>query len=97
VPWSYDHAVGSFSRSTPPSVGVEHVGPGRLESEAVMAIYTKPQALGIIRRAYGPDVAESLASRLPERIDLDNPADRELLFRLDLTRERLFEAFGAEW
>jgi hypothetical protein len=62
-----------------------------------MAILTKTQALGVIRRAYGLDRAESLADRLPERIDLDNPADRELLFRLGVTRERLFEALGAEW
>ena len=62
-----------------------------------MAIYTRTQALGIIRRAYGPDVAESLTERLPERIDLENPVDRQLLFQLGLTRERLSEALGAEW
>jgi hypothetical protein len=62
-----------------------------------MSIYTKTEALGIIRRAYGPDTAESLADHLPERIDLENPADHQLLFRLGLTRERLLEALGAEW
>jgi hypothetical protein len=62
-----------------------------------MAILTKSQALGVIRRAYGPDKAELLAERLPDEMDLEDPADHELLFRLGLTRERLFEALGAEW
>jgi hypothetical protein len=62
-----------------------------------MTILTKAQALGVIRRAYGPDRAESLAERLPDRIDLKDPADHELLVRLGVTRERLFEALGAEW
>ena len=62
-----------------------------------MTILTKTQALGVIRRAYGAERAESLAERLPERIDLEDPADHELLFRLGVTRERLFEALGAEW
>jgi hypothetical protein len=62
-----------------------------------MTVLTKAQALGVIRRAYGPDRAESLADRLPERIDLGNPTDHELLFELGLTREQLFEALGAEW
>lgn len=62
-----------------------------------MAILTKTQALGVIRRAYGPDRAEFMAEHLPEEIDFENPADHELLFRLGLTRERLFEALGAEW
>jgi hypothetical protein len=61
-----------------------------------MAVLTKPQALAIVRRAYGPDVAESLARRLPDRIDIDNPADADLLFRLGLTRDRLMNALGAE-
>ena len=67
------------------------------EREAMMTILTKNQALGVIRRAYGSDRAESLADRLPERVDLENPADRELLGQLGLTRERLFQALGAEW
>jgi hypothetical protein len=62
-----------------------------------MTTLKKTQALSVIRRALGPDMAETLADRLPERIDLDDPADRERLFRLGLTRERLFEALGAEW
>jgi hypothetical protein len=62
-----------------------------------MAILTKNQALRVIRRAYGPDRAESLAERLPERVDLENPAHHELLFELGLTRDRLFQALGAEW
>ena len=62
-----------------------------------MTILTKTQVLRVIRRAYGPDMAEFLEEHLPERIDLENPADHHLLLRLDLTRERLFEALGAEW
>lgn len=61
-----------------------------------MAIYTKPQAIGIIRRAYGPDMAESLAGRLPDLLNLDNAADAELLFELGLSRDRLFDALGGE-
>jgi hypothetical protein len=61
-----------------------------------MTVITKTHALQVIRRAYGPDRAESLAERLPDRIDLDNPADAELLFELGLTRDRLFSQLGAE-
>jgi hypothetical protein len=57
---------------------------------------TRAQALRVIRRAYGPDVADSLAEQLPTRIDLDAAADAELLFRLGLSRDRLFSALGAE-
>jgi hypothetical protein len=62
-----------------------------------MTMLTKTQALGVIRRAYGPDMAESLAERLPEQIDTEDPGHHELLFQLGVTRERLFEALGAEW
>jgi hypothetical protein len=62
-----------------------------------MTMLTKTQALGVIRRAYGPDMAESLAERLPEQIDTEDPAHHKLLFQLGVTRERLFEALGAEW
>jgi hypothetical protein len=62
-----------------------------------MATLTKTQALEVIRRAYGPERAESMAERLPDRIDFDEPAHHQLLFGLGLTRERLFEALGAEW
>jgi hypothetical protein len=61
-----------------------------------MAIFTKSHALKVIRRAYGPDFAESVAGRLPDRIDLDNAADVELLFKLGLTPDRLFGALGGE-
>jgi hypothetical protein len=61
-----------------------------------MAVITKTHALRVIRRAYGPDYAESVADRLPDRIDLDNAADAEVLFRLGLTRDRLFSALGGE-
>jgi hypothetical protein len=61
-----------------------------------MTVLTKMQALRVIRRAYGSDVAESLAPGLPDRIDLENPADAELLFRLGVTRDHLFNALGGE-
>ena len=61
-----------------------------------MAIHTKPELLAIIRRAHGPDVAESVAGQLPDRIDPDDDADAELLRRLGLTRERLVDALGGE-
>jgi hypothetical protein len=61
-----------------------------------MTVLTKTEALSIIRRAYGPIEAESLAARLPDRIDLDSEADLALLFTLGLTRDRLFAAFGGE-
>jgi hypothetical protein len=61
-----------------------------------MATLTKTEALAIIRRAYGSDVAESVSARLPDRIDLDSAADAELLFSLGLTRDRLFNALGGE-
>ena len=61
-----------------------------------MTVLTKTEALRIIRRAYGPDHAESLAERLPDRIDLDNAADTALLFELGLTRDGLVSALGAE-
>jgi hypothetical protein len=61
-----------------------------------MTVITKADALGIIRRAYGPDFADSVAGRLPDRIDLDNAADAERLFKLGLTRDRLYDALGGE-
>ena len=61
-----------------------------------MTIITKAHALKVIRRAYGQEHAESLAERLPDRIDLDEPADARLLSELGLTRDRLFNALGAE-
>jgi hypothetical protein len=33
-----------------------------------MAVLTKLQALRVIRRAYGPEVADSLGKRLPDRL-----------------------------
>ena len=61
-----------------------------------MTVITKAHALQVIRRVYGPEQAEPLAQRLPDRIDLDNPADTRLLFELGLTRDRLFSELGAE-
>ena len=61
-----------------------------------MTAITKTHALEVIRRAYGPDHAESLAGRLPDRIDLDNAAHANLLSELGLTPDRLVNALGAE-
>lgn len=61
-----------------------------------MTVITKTHALRILRRAYGPDYAQCLAGRLPERLDLDEPADAELLFRLGLSPDRLANALGGE-
>lgn len=61
-----------------------------------MAVLTKAEALAIIRRAYGPDVAESVAERLPDQFDPDNDADAEMLNRLGLTRDGLANALGGE-
>jgi hypothetical protein len=61
-----------------------------------MAVLTKTHVLTVARRVYGPEYAESLAGRLPERLDLDNDADAALLFELGLTPDRLFNALGGE-
>jgi hypothetical protein len=61
-----------------------------------MTTLTRTHVLRVARRAYGPDFAESVAEQLPERLDLENPADADLLFRLGLTPDRLFNALGAE-
>ena len=61
-----------------------------------MTMLMKTHVLRVARRAYGPDYAESVAERLPDRIDLDDPADADLLFRLGLTEDRLVDALGGE-
>jgi hypothetical protein len=61
-----------------------------------MAVMTKAEVLAIIRRAYGPDVADSVAGQLPDRIDPDNDADAALLVGLGLTRDGLANALGGE-
>lgn len=61
-----------------------------------MAVHTKAEILAIIRRAYGPDVAESVAGSLPDRIDPESDADAGLLMRLGITREGLANALGGE-
>jgi hypothetical protein len=61
-----------------------------------MTVITKTEALTIIRRAYGPAHAESVAARLPDMIDLDSEADNGLLLELGLTRGGLFSALGGE-
>ncbi|MEV6489241.1 hypothetical protein AB0M20_11525 [Actinoplanes sp. NPDC051633] len=45
-----------------------------------MAVITKAHALNVIRRAYGEQHAEAMAEHLPDRIDLDDPADTKVLF-----------------
>ena len=61
-----------------------------------MTAVTKTHALQVIRRAYGPDHADSLAGRLPDRIDLENAAHTRMLSELGLTPDRLFDELGAE-
>jgi len=61
-----------------------------------MTAIKKAGALRVIRRAYGPDRAESLAERLPDWIDLDNAAHTRLLAELGLTPDGLFDELGAE-
>lgn len=62
-----------------------------------MAAVTRAHLLMVIRYAYGPAMATFLARRLPERLDLDDDEDAELLVRLGLARDRLCNALGAEW
>jgi hypothetical protein len=61
-----------------------------------MKIITKAHALRVLRRAYGPEHAESVAEQLPEQFDMENPADAALLFRLGLTPDRLASQLGGE-
>ncbi|MBP2326605.1 hypothetical protein JOF56_006990 [Kibdelosporangium banguiense] len=61
-----------------------------------MTAFSKAHALNVVRRVYGPDRAESLAERLPDRIDLHNAAHAKLLSELGLTADDLFNALGAE-
>ena len=61
-----------------------------------MAVYTKAEALVIIRRAYGPELAESIREKLPERLDPETDADADLLMRLGITRDGLANALGGE-
>jgi hypothetical protein len=61
-----------------------------------MTVITKAHALSVLRRAYGPDHAESLAARLPDQIDLDQASDRRVLSEIGLTPDGLFDALGAE-
>ena len=62
-----------------------------------MAVITKTHALTVLRRAYGPDYADSIKDQLPDRIDLDEPKDTALLYRLGLTPDRLVSALGGEY
>ncbi|WP_250035228.1 hypothetical protein [Paractinoplanes maris] len=62
-----------------------------------MPVVTKAHTLNVIRRAYGPDFAESVKDQLPDHLDLDAPKDRETLFQLGLTPDRLMGALGGEY
>ena len=68
----------------------------RRRDEKPMTILTKSHVLTVARRAYGADYAESLKERLPDRVDLEDGADTELLFQLGLTPDRLASALGGE-
>jgi hypothetical protein len=61
-----------------------------------MATHTKAQIVAVLRRARGPEVAESLAAQLPEVVDLDDPKDQDLLARHGLTRDGLLNELGGE-
>jgi len=61
-----------------------------------MTAVTKTHALEVLRRAYGPDEAETLATSLPDRIDLDDAAHTRMLADLGVTRDDLFNELGAE-
>ena len=61
-----------------------------------MTVITKATALQVIGRAYGPERAKSLAGQLPDRIDLDDPADASMLDKLGLSLDNLFNSLGAE-
>jgi hypothetical protein len=61
-----------------------------------MAVITKNHALNVIRRAFGPEFAESIAGSVPDRINLDDPADTKVLADLGVTRDRLLDALGGE-
>ncbi|MCY1139673.1 hypothetical protein OWR29_16860 [Actinoplanes sp. Pm04-4] len=62
-----------------------------------MAVITKTHALNVLRRAYGPDYAESVKDQLPDRLDLDEPKDTAVLYKLGLTPDRLVSALGGEY
>lgn len=61
-----------------------------------MAVITKAHALQVLRRVYGAEHADSLAAQLPDRFDLENAADAQLLYKLGLTPDRLFNELGGE-
>jgi hypothetical protein len=61
-----------------------------------MAVLTKSHMLNVIRRAYGPDFAESVREKLPDHLDPAKPADMAVLYDLGLTRDRLMGALGGE-
>lgn len=60
-----------------------------------MTVISKQHALNVVRKVYGPEHADRIADRLPDRIDLDDPKDGNLLYELGLTRDGLFNAMGS--
>ncbi|MDY7085573.1 MAG: hypothetical protein SYR96_10745 [Actinomycetota bacterium] len=62
-----------------------------------MPTVTRTHVLNVARRAFGPDFAESVRERLPDRLDLQNPADTRILYELGLTPDRLISALGGEY
>jgi hypothetical protein len=61
-----------------------------------MAVITKSHMLNVIRRAYGPDYAESIREKLPDHLDPTKPEDMAVFYELGLTREHLMSALGGE-
>jgi hypothetical protein len=59
-----------------------------------MTVLTKAQVLAVIRRARGPQAAESVAEQIPETLDTDDPKALELLSHLGFTRDQIFSDLG---
>lgn len=62
-----------------------------------MSTVTRSHVLNVVRRAFGPDFAESVRDKLPDRINLEDPADTRVLYDLGLTPDRLMGALGGEY
>lgn len=61
-----------------------------------MATITRAQAIAVLRRARGPEFAESVAAQLPDVIDIDDPKQQDRLAQLGITRDRLLNELGGE-
>ncbi|WP_127505903.1 hypothetical protein [Actinoplanes solisilvae] len=62
-----------------------------------MTVVNKTHMLNVVRRAYGPDFAESVRDKLPDHLDLAKPEDMARLAELGLTPEGLVGALGGEY